>query len=572
MDQSKLIVSEDKKMTRLVWKTLLWTVGAVAVVSVQGMSFPEKLATTRNVINSLSSAFRNQSAGATNSRQPLNWIINHMRAHRSLNSRKTTTRMVMSLNDYHNDQNIKQDDFAAMMPFTYQVAKERRNDRIFLKHDADAKLSSLALPSEIQPAASAITFGIGIGIGLLILLLIFVVKTGLSPLPSIAGCDDDSSSACDGSDTTSSKNISTAMGGDTNDSGSRTAILALYSRYQSQKLFKGPDEFASHLFPSVVEAMSSNTTLLLVLLSCRCLSNLNYMLTQSIFEDQISYLATVGNTGLVTPIHIRTCWYDDVIETFIRQVRQMMIEDNNANRTGGNVIILGSGFDTRCYRFQDQLKEAKINCFEIDAPGTLAIKRQVLTKQQAMHSIETSHVAYCSCDFETQDWLQQLTQIQADNGSSSPIFDPSLPTCIIWEGVTMYLSESTIRRSLKQVADMATQHNASWYIAFDYAASEWAKIKMWDNAMSYAKEPFQFTIPTDVSTKVVTDLCRDCGIQVFEHIQTGEADEELKSLYVPIRRGYNGGNNEGHPLSPPMQQHVGIMGNYGGFVVAGKIH
>ena len=73
---------------------------------------------------------------------------------------------------------------------------------------------------------------------------------------------------------------------------------------------------------------------------CSQLSVFNHFITGSIFEDQVAYIATLGNTGLVTPMHCRTAWLDSVVDWFADT------HINNADGICANVIILGAGYDT----------------------------------------------------------------------------------------------------------------------------------------------------------------------------------------------------------------------------------
>ena len=65
-------------------------------------------------------------------------------------------------------------------------------------------------------------------------------------------------------------------------------------------------------------------------------------------------------------MHIRTCWLDDCVETFVQSLDND--ETGRSKRTSdtklrGTVVILGSGFDTRCYRLS--LNERNLQLFEV---------------------------------------------------------------------------------------------------------------------------------------------------------------------------------------------------------------
>lgn len=110
----------------------------------------------------------------------------------------------------------------------------------------------------------------------------------------------------------------------------------------------------------------------------------------------------------------RTRYIDDLL--------QQTIEAGNQQ-----VFILGAGFDTRCLRLPF-LKQLKV--IEIDHPLTAAYKLKRLSKR-----LIPEKVFYHQIDFNKQS----LDQLSAINN-----FNFSIPTTIIWEGVTNYLTQEAI--------------------------------------------------------------------------------------------------------------------------------
>jgi len=96
------------------------------------------------------------------------------------------------------------------------------------------------------------------------------------------------------------------------------------------------------------------------------------------------------------------------------------------------VIILGAGFDTRALRLKFL---NKIPVIEIDHPNTSKLKQERLN--QKFQSIP-SNIRYLQIDFNAQKITDFANQIQLDR---------NVPTTIIWEGVTNYLTEETITQS-----------------------------------------------------------------------------------------------------------------------------
>src|SRR2546425_637760 len=56
---------------------------------------------------------------------------------------------------------------------------------------------------------------------------------------------------------------------------------------------------------------------------------------------------------------------------------------------------------------------------------------------------------WVTCDFEAEDFLARLVAAG---------FDPDRPSVILWEGVTMYLGEEAIRRTLRRVTTACEPH------------------------------------------------------------------------------------------------------------------
>lgn len=123
------------------------------------------------------------------------------------------------------------------------------------------------------------------------------------------------------------------------------------------------------------------------------------------------------------------------------QVRSRVIDD--AVRAfveggGAQLVLLGAGYDTRAVRLPELAGAA---VFEIDHPATQAHKRRTLERIEV-----PSPAHYVTWDFETRP-LDDLPEALAQAGH-----DPTRPTLTIWEGVTMYLSETAIDASLRAIA------------------------------------------------------------------------------------------------------------------------
>lgn len=142
-----------------------------------------------------------------------------------------------------------------------------------------------------------------------------------------------------------------------------------------------------------------------------------------------------GFPGVKDMVKIRTRYYDDMLDRLIVSgCRQ--------------VVILGAGLDTRAVR-----KPAPgLRYFEIDDPATLALKQQCYA-ENGIHAALT----FIPGNYVTDGLIDRL----AEHG-----FDFGLPSYIIWEGNTMYLSDA----ACKSVMELLRRRLKSFRLSFDYMA------------------------------------------------------------------------------------------------------
>ena len=122
------------------------------------------------------------------------------------------------------------------------------------------------------------------------------------------------------------------------------------------------------------------------------------------------------------------------------------------------LVILGAGFDTRGLRFA---LPAGLPAYEIDLPGNIADKRATIerAKGQVPDGLHLLPV-----DFETAD----LDKTLAEAG-----FDPSRPALFVWEGVTQYLTEPAVRKTLDFLSHAARGSKLIFtYVLADFLAGK----------------------------------------------------------------------------------------------------
>jgi methyltransferase (TIGR00027 family) len=193
----------------------------------------------------------------------------------------------------------------------------------------------------------------------------------------------------------------------------------------------------------------------------------------------------------------RQTFFDTIVDRYLADIAQF--------------VILGAGFDTRAFRLP---KEARGRSFEVDAPKTQAIKREML--EQA--GIDSNRVTFVSAEFEQEDWLTRLV----DAG-----FDPGKPALFLWEGVIVYLDREAVESTLRKIASTAKGS----VVAFDYFTTEVLESRA--PYMRYARagtratgEPLKFGIDsTPPSSERLAELLRSCGLSLDEQRTLGQETE-----------------------------------------------
>jgi methyltransferase (TIGR00027 family) len=153
--------------------------------------------------------------------------------------------------------------------------------------------------------------------------------------------------------------------------------------------------------------------------------------------------------------------------------------DSAVERGARQLVLLGAGLDTRGHRAPGL---SDVVVFEVDHASTQSYKR-VRAEGLAARARE---IRYVTCDFE---------RLTFEDALQSAGFDPSIPSCVIWEGVAMYLVEPTFERSLAGLAALCAPSSTLilTYVtppARPRAPAGWAPIHA---LLSAIAEPIRFT-------------------------------------------------------------------------------
>ena len=142
-------------------------------------------------------------------------------------------------------------------------------------------------------------------------------------------------------------------------------------------------------------------------------------------RDRLVRLGPVANW--VGYMQVRTRLFDDALHDFV-------------TAGGRQIVILGAGYDCRAARFAIPLGAAGARVWEVDHPATQARKRAVLAELGA-----APPVAYVTWDFERRPLAELPAELAAGG------LDRAAATLVLWEGVTMYLSEAAIAATFAAV-------------------------------------------------------------------------------------------------------------------------
>ena len=128
-----------------------------------------------------------------------------------------------------------------------------------------------------------------------------------------------------------------------------------------------------------------------------------------------------GKESLTNAVQARTFHIDKLIKESKDKVEQF--------------VVMGAGYDTRCY---GDLKQNNLKFFELDQEKTQKLKLKCLKKA----GIDASHVTFVDVDFSTEKWYEKLEKAG---------FNPGKKSLFLWEGVTLYLSENDVRKTIKEI-------------------------------------------------------------------------------------------------------------------------
>ena len=178
------------------------------------------------------------------------------------------------------------------------------------------------------------------------------------------------------------------------------------------------------------------------------------------------------------------------------------------------IVFLGAGYDTRSIRFKDSVRQTKI--FELDVPTTQKQKKELLLK--AGISVP-EQLSFVPINFNKESMQNVL---------SNAGYDKSQKSFFIWEGVTYYLPEETVKNTLGIIKNHSGPESA---VAFDYfyksivqGKSDSYGAKEIIKEVSKSGEPFQFGIEEGT----IESFLAENGFDMVSH----HTPEEFEKTYL----------------------------------------
>ncbi|WP_168188727.1 class I SAM-dependent methyltransferase [Thermoflavimicrobium daqui] len=205
--------------------------------------------------------------------------------------------------------------------------------------------------------------------------------------------------------------------------------------------------------------------------------------------------------------------------------RTRLIDDHLSNAIDQGieqVVILGSGFDSRAYRIP-HIKRVRV--FEVDQARTLLVKQK---KIKRVLGFLPRGVTYIETDLN----IQKLEQTLVKEG-----FDLARPAFFIWEGVTNYLTEQAVDMTLRFISTTAPGS----FILFTYVhkhlidtLAERPSMRRIYRLLQRIGEPWTFgMIPEELPAYLEAR-----GLQLIEDVDSFEFRKRYMNPCGPHMKGY----------------------------------
>jgi methyltransferase (TIGR00027 family) len=174
-------------------------------------------------------------------------------------------------------------------------------------------------------------------------------------------------------------------------------------------------------------------------------------------------IADEGAERVADLVTARTLYFDRIIGRVIGDVEQF--------------VLLGAGYDTRAY---GELERDGLAIFELDQSPTQQLKIASLERAD----IDAAHVCFVQVDFSQEQAFEKL---------KAAGYDPRKKTLFLWEGVTLYLAEKDVRKTMRDIRDNAAEGSV---VVADFYSEQFVKMgkkgSLGGKALDYTGEGLGF--------------------------------------------------------------------------------
>ena len=173
-------------------------------------------------------------------------------------------------------------------------------------------------------------------------------------------------------------------------------------------------------------------------------------------------IPVAGTENMADLVIVRTLYFDRIIERAIGDIEQF--------------VVMGAGYDMRAY---GRFRRDGVTFFELDKAAVQEHKRHAL----AAARIPCEHVRFVSVDFSRDDFFVQLSEAG---------YDASKKTLFLWEGVTLYLSGTEVRRTMQEVRHNSAKGSILLADVYANRMVDMGKTSVGNKLLEYAGEGFGF--------------------------------------------------------------------------------
>lgn len=172
------------------------------------------------------------------------------------------------------------------------------------------------------------------------------------------------------------------------------------------------------------------------------------------------------------------------------------------------VLVLGAGYDSRAYRFADELSGRPVH--EVDLPPLSRRKAAIVAENPRLFG--HARIRRVEIDFRTQSLAERLLESGFSVGAR---------TFVSWEGVSPYLTTDTVRDTLETLREIC---GAGSVLAMDFwdgtgGSGRFAPVRrLGAQAFRLVGEPVTF----GVAAEAVGELLRSHGFTTVELLRADE--------------------------------------------------